>query len=619
MFRFVALTWNDSNSRAAASARRLAQRLTSSSAGWRRDVHTPGLIVLHAGTRHGSSEGYVLSSNQGIVLGKLFRRSAGAAQVSSTLPLDAAEASAVVRSAGRRLIEEYWGRYVAFLHDSVRGRTWVVRDPTGDLPCYRVACEDVNVYFSCAEDCAALDLLRFAPNWKYVAAFMCFPTMVQSEETGLEDVSEVQPGECWETDGERPIRKTLLWNPVDIARFDAIEVFDAAVDAVRQTTQMCVWSWAECHPRIVHLLSGGLDSSVVLACLHTAPSRPHVTCLNYFDATSPAGDEREYARLAATAAGCRIVESPLGTSDMKLEPLLDMARSVKPYLVQYYVNHSPLEGRLAAEESATALFYGNGGDQIFYQNPVTLIAADYARQHGPRIGLLRLAAQVALSTRTSFWSVLGNALRNGLLRKSWDPLAKTQALRLLMVNPQVMDAVQHRQEYLLRPFLKEADGMSLGKLEHVRMLCGWRDFFDPLETADYPERIRPLVSQPLIELCLRIPTYVLAAEGRDRAVARKAFAQELPQRIRSRRAKGIIDSSLSQLLRNNWAFLKELMLDGMLVKEGLLDRRKIEDLFSHGRTSLGPEAQELVVLHLSTEAWLRSWTDRRTIPAAASY
>jgi hypothetical protein len=49
------------------------------------------------------------------------------------------------------------------------------------------------------------------------------------------------------------------------------------------------------------------------------------------------------------------------------------------------------------------------------------------------------------------------------------------------------------------------------------------------------------------------------------------------------------------------------MLEGLLVKEGLLDRRRVETALEDRHGMVGPEALELVTFHLSTEAWLRSW------------
>ncbi len=152
--------------------------------------------------------------------------------------------------------------------------------------------------------------------------------MARSVETGLVGASEVGAGECWEITPDTRVKRQQYWNPVEIARSNVIENIDEAVKAVRQTTQACVWAWAHCFPRIVHLLSGELDSSIVLSCLNTAPVRPRVTCLIYFDTSSPAGDEREYARATAASTGFELVEAPHGLTGGGLEPMLAISRSV---------------------------------------------------------------------------------------------------------------------------------------------------------------------------------------------------------------------------------------------------------------------------------------------------
>jgi asparagine synthase (glutamine-hydrolysing) len=146
-----------------------------------------------------------------------------------------------------------------------------------------------------------------------------------------------------------------------------------------------------------------------------------------------------------------------------------------------------------------------------------------------------------------------------------------------------------------------------GKLWQIFSISNHADFYDPLALPNAPERVAPLMSQPLMETCLRIPTYILNTGGRDRAIARRAFEQELPREIFSRRTKGLIDSFLMQMLKDNLTFVRELMLDGLLVKEGLLDRRRVEAVLEDRHSMVGPEATALVAYHLSTEAWLRSW------------
>ena len=101
-------------------------------------------------------------------------------------------------------------------------------------------------------------------------------------------------------------------------------------------------------------------------------------------------------------------------------------------------------------------------------------------------------------------------------------------------------------------------------------------YYSSFERTDYPERTLPLLSQPLVELCLRIPTYVLIRSGRDRALARRAFANDLPAEIIARYAKGRADHHSRNILDANLAFVRELLLDGALVQKGLLNRTNLE-------------------------------------------
>ena len=70
----------------------------------------------------------------------------------------------------------------------------------------------------------------------------------------------------------------------------------------------------------------------------------------------------------------------------------------------------------------------------------------------------------------------------------------------------------------------------------------------------------------------------------------------------------MVDSLLLQILKSNLSFVRETLLEGLLVKEGLLDRRRVETALAGEHAEVGTEAKELVAVHLSTEAWLRNWS-----------
>ena len=143
---------------------------------------------------------------------------------------------------------------------------------------------------------------------------------------------------------------------------------------------------------------------------------------------------------------------------------------------------------------------------------------------------------------------------------------------------------------------------------HLRVCEMTPGLYNALGLQGWPEHVMPLLSQPLIELCLSIPTYELAAGGVDRALARAAFSDGLPETIVRRTRKGSIDAYLDGLLSHNLPFMREVMLDGQLVHERLLDRDRIEQALSPRPPVTGRHAGELICRHLNTEIWLQSWS-----------
>jgi asparagine synthase (glutamine-hydrolysing) len=115
------------------------------------------------------------------------------------------------------------------------------------------------------------------------------------------------------------------------------------------------------------------------------------------------------------------------------------------------------------------------------------------------------------------------------------------------------------------------------------------------------------MSQPLIELCLRIPTYVSIAGGYDRSVARRAFASEVPMQIIRRRAKGGVNRHNTNMLDANLEFIRAVLLEGLLVREGLLDRQRLEQYLSRETSPADFEYHEILHQHLCTEVWLQRW------------
>ena len=88
----------------------------------------------------------------------------------------------------------------------------------------------------------------------------------------------------------------------------------------------------------------------------------------------------------------------------------------------------------------------------------------------------------------------------------------------------------------------------------------------------------PLLSQPVIEACLRVPSWMWFHGGQNRAIARLAFSHELPPRILARRSKGTFTAYLGAIYRRRMKDMLDLLLGGELEAHRLLDTGKLLEM-----------------------------------------
>jgi asparagine synthase (glutamine-hydrolysing) len=355
-------------------------------------------------------------------------------------------------------------------------------------------------------------------------------------------------------------------------------------------------------------LSGGLDSSIVATCLGKGTTDAEIVFFHFFTEIAE-GDERKFARLAAQIAGRELVESEARVSERTLDRLLSPSRIATPAVLGFLPTTELLKQRLVRERRAGAIFTGQGGDHLFQQERSKHIAGEYAHRHGLRPQLFDIVADTSRLTKQSIWTVLSAALRYGLLRRPFDPYVIYQAPSILSDSAR---ASLSPRAYT-HPWVENANRLPASKIQQVLDVVDCQAFF--LRPCTSAEQIHPLISLPIVECCLQIPTYVLAHRGRDRGLVREAFEADLPAKIIRRYTKGGTTSYFNRLLVENVAFVREFLLDGALVRNGVLDRRELEKQLSERELILGQRLHS-VVNAVRAEKWLTNWADVRQRTAA---
>ena len=594
MFRYFGFKWNRAVPAQAAAAHQLAHTIQQAE-GWRVAHSSPGLLIFTVGSRQGVNDAYPLPHARGVVLGRLFRRR-GASAGYPGVDLSGNEGQCVLQTDGRALIADYWGRYVAILRSS-RTATFLLRDPGGALPCFQRSIDGVTVFFSWLED-----LIAFTPNlpmpqvnWGGVAAYIALGQL-GGRETALEGVSQVLPGQLTIL-GDENSPPTSIWSAVDIARRSIESEPQVAAKQLRDAVMECVGAWSSTYESVLLRLSGGVDSAILLGSLSALDDAKQIACLNYHSPGSDS-DERGYARLAAAKSGLQLIERERDI-DFRLDDVLAVSRTPVPEPYIGRMGTSRIDAEVASAHGARAMFTGGGGDSLFFQFRCTWPAADYLSAHRLGRGFVRASLDAARLAKVS--------LGQSIWRAFADQAHRTSALEgagefLALGRREALGSAEQLERHV-HPDLLCKSSLPIGKFHQLRELIGPPGYYDPYLREAAPELVNPLLSQPLIELCLALPTWLLTHGGRGRALARQAFAREIPREIARRQSKGGMEEHATTILQRNLPLARELLLEGHLVRRGLLDKNRLEAALT-GRVSAQTGYVAEIHNYVAIEAWL---------------
>ena len=614
MFRYIVVQWDPDARAQNASAVAFEHSMRNRLRGWQTVFRAPGTSVFVSPSTNHRKKCHLLSDHRGVVLGSLYDRDASPGPAGGR-EISSAQTAAICATDGKSLISKFWGSYVAIILDPGSDRIQtVIRSPMGHLPCYYTSIEGASIYFSYVDDLVGLGVLRFAPNWEYMAAHVSLH-QVFSEYTALDGVKMLLPGECRQVRGGIATN-SLYWNPCKVAQEGIIEDRGRAVAELRRTMVNCAASCMADQTGVLHLLSGGVDSSITLFSLMQTPQRPPVICVNLYVEDS-AADERAFARLAASRASCQLIEMNIGR-DIRLSDALKIAPTVNPVWAFQSVTSSESIAALAVETGASSICSALGGDTLFMSGPTTPAAAEFLQRRGLHPHLLRIAQLTGRLDGVSALSVLNSAFRDGWFRRfdsRWLPHKEiNRDVADKFANPEVVASAVTDQRYN-NPWLRNADVVPVGKRWQIFYLPFDDFYYDPLVTEHYPEAIDITLTQPVAELCLKIPTYVHIDNGWNRGVAREAFSAELPHEILTRATKGNPMRWAARQIRSNVTFLRELLLDGELVKNRLVDRAKLEVALSDSFAKNAFDVSRLFDV-LNAETWIQVWRGREHRAAA---
>jgi asparagine synthase (glutamine-hydrolysing) len=364
-------------------------------------------------------------------------------------------------------------------------------------------------------------------------------------------------------------------------------------------------------------LSGGIDSSAVVATMASITSTPPKTFTIGFDVQSY--NEIQYARKIAEKYQTDHLEFTVAPNAIealqKLAWAFDEPFADSSAVPTYYVSK-------IAREHVTVILSGDGGDEACAGYDRYQVAKHL--QHIDRIPLLirriifgGIAALLPLGIRgkgflnhlsqdtfsrsngvrtfdgsgyiehilhTDFFQEIhnnqpDNGQRYGFLRKFYD-------------RYQDLPEVSRLQYVDMKTYLAED---IMAKVDRASMLCS-------LETR------APLLDHKFLEYVARIPANLQLKDGQKKYMLKQSMAPMLPNDILYRPKKGF-EVPLNQWFKTDLAdYTKSILLSDTCAHRGLLNRRHIEKILNaHQKKYLNLSSQIWSLLFF--EQWCREWLD----------
>jgi asparagine synthase (glutamine-hydrolysing) len=522
----------------------------------------------------------------GVVLGTLFHRHGPARPLGA---IEDADAAKILKTGGDRLLGRFWGGYVAALQDCT-GAT-IIRDPSAGLPCYYAASRGITAFASDAVLLIEGGLADPHIDWAAVGAHL-YAAGVPAAATAISGIRELLAGFALDlpgpTDRQRP-----CWSPWAHTEPAAKTTGERLAGVVKHS----VASWAYDRRPLLLSCSGGLDSSIVAASL--AGCGAEAICLTMY-ADDPGGDERLFARTLCRHLGLPLIERPYRIDDIDInEPLgWHLPRpSDRTHALSY--EHAHLEA--AAASGAAAFITGNGGDSVFAYSQSAAAAADRYLREGLGAGLWATLRDICVQTGCSLSQAATSAFRIARGPRAYRCRPDTTLLSAELVHSLSDDVLNH-------PWLRCPPEALPGKAAHIASVLRMQQCLEPTRGSHLPV-INPLMSQPVLEVCLAVPTWDWRAGGRDRSLVRTAFERDLPPAIVQRRVKGGPDGFAAKVLDHFRDAIRERLLDGYLAGHSIVSRAALEVALARGRAIEG-ELRARVLEFVAAEAWAESWLSR---------
>lgn len=525
---------------------------------------------------------------------------------------------------GLDFLEALNGIFAFALWDARQRRLLLARDHAGVKPLY-YSWDGRRLYF--ASEIKALLTIPDFPRELHLPSVPDYLTFlwVPGEHTLLSHVKKLEPGHylVWQ-DGKLDGRRWfhLDYEP-DESRSES-EWIEAVHDTFLRTTRRQMVSDVP----LGAFLSGGLDSSSIVACMRQAfPSRPITTYTVQFDSGSMAEeqgvDDYPYARRVARALDVDLKSVWLRPDVIALLPKLVYhldEPDADPAIFPSY-----LISKLAREDGTTVLLSGTGGDEVFFgyrshvayrlyerfrwlQGTQGVLAVDAAT----RLLSATLGAQHLLSRRLLKFGrgLRETGLERHLVLSDWS----TEPVRRGVLSPAVLEASPTGMPACLQRYSEDFLGRGeINRHSHllVQTFLAAHNFLytDKTSMAVSLEARVPFMDVELMRLAARIPEHVKLHGRTTKWVLKRAMERYLPMDLVERKKAGFGAPLRRWIQEDLRDVIRVVLSPDALRARGILRPGPVQELLRQNAAGSRDHAYFIYAL-LNLELWMQTFLDR---------
>jgi asparagine synthase (glutamine-hydrolysing) len=517
---------------------------------------------------------------------------------------------------GAAMLGRLNGIFAFAIWDSVAGELFMARDRLGVKPLYH-AQRDGVLYFA-SEIKALLPALGSGRLRRDVVAEYLTFLWVPDPDTMFEGVYKLAPGHC-ATYRDGTLAITQWWDMT----YDVDPRTEGEwVEVVRESVQAAVRRQMVSDVPLGSFLSGGIDSSAIVAEMSAASGR--VTTFTVGFNAHDLGyeivpDDIKYARQVGDLFGVDYHERTLEPDVVDLlpkvvwhmdEPVADPA-GITTYLICS-----------AARENLTVVLSGMGGDEVFAGYPRHL-AAQYGRvmDYLPRpliSGFRRLVEErMTLGGPGRLRGPRRNLMKlaRGMDASPWERYLtycsyyrQAELASLLSADTPVGDPFRRHRAYLDRVRGEHWLNQLLYLDMKTFLPCLNLTYTDKMSMAASTEVRVPLLDDELVALSGRIPPELKLHRTTRKHVFKRSMEPVLPHEVIYRPKAGFGAPLRSWLVGDLGPMVSDVLSPSAVAARGLFHPDEVQRLIAANRTGQEDNALRLWAL-LTLELWQQQFVD----------